>query len=188
MAGMTKLLRKALKKLRELPVERQDALAEMLLSMVEETPAAELDDATLTAIEEGIAQAELGGLAADHLLPVLQESRDEIVAHTITEWAPASSPEGAGGARVRRLLPVLEPVEPVEMEAEVDGSRPRTGPDCRQRHRRRPETSAVLQGGGSRRRSIVASPEHLTEISAVFLWPPSSPTANLIGLALVRWI
>jgi hypothetical protein len=115
MAGMTKLLRKALKKLRELPAERQDALAEMLLSMVEETPVAELDDALLSAIEEGIAQAELGGLGADHLLP------DEIIAHAITEWAPPSSPDGesAGGARVLRLLPVLKQDEPAEPEAEV---------------------------------------------------------------------
>jgi hypothetical protein len=119
MAGMTKLLRKALKRLRELPAERQDALAEMLLSMVEETPVAELDDATLSAIEEGIAQAELGGLGADHLLPVLDEPGDEIVAHAITEWAPPSSldSEPAGGARVLRLLPVLK--QPVEPEVEV---------------------------------------------------------------------
>jgi predicted transcriptional regulator len=55
---MTKLLERALAKLRELPEEDQDALAIALMAMAEaEQPITELDDATRAAVREGLAQA-----------------------------------------------------------------------------------------------------------------------------------
>jgi predicted transcriptional regulator len=59
MAGMTKLLEKAIEKLRELPAEDQDTVAVTVLAMTEERPLS-LDDDTREAIREGLAQARRG--------------------------------------------------------------------------------------------------------------------------------
>ena len=65
MAGMTKLLWKAIKKARELPAHDQDAVASVVLAMIDEETVVDFDDDTLAAIEEGLARAELGGFVAD---------------------------------------------------------------------------------------------------------------------------
>lgn len=65
MAGMTKLLEKAIEKARELPAEDQDAVAVAVLSMAEETPVVALDDDTRAAIREGLEQARRGEFVPD---------------------------------------------------------------------------------------------------------------------------
>ena len=63
---MTKLLERAIAKVRELPAEDQDALAVALLSLAgETTDVVQLDDDTRTAVEEGLAQARRGEFASD---------------------------------------------------------------------------------------------------------------------------
>ena len=59
MTGMTKLLEKAIERVRELPAEDQDTVAIAVLSMAEEKPLA-LDDDAREAIAEGLAQARRG--------------------------------------------------------------------------------------------------------------------------------
>ncbi len=62
----TKLLEKAIDKVRELPDDEQEAVAAMMLQMAgAEAPAVELDDDTRAAIREGIAQAERGEFVSD---------------------------------------------------------------------------------------------------------------------------
>jgi predicted transcriptional regulator len=58
-ACMTKLLDKAIEKVRELPAEDQDMVAVAVLSMAEEKPVA-LDDETRAAIREGLEQTRRG--------------------------------------------------------------------------------------------------------------------------------
>lgn len=66
MGDMTKLLEKAIEKLRELPAADQDALANALLAIAgEETPVVHLDAATRGAVEEGLLQGERGEFVAD---------------------------------------------------------------------------------------------------------------------------
>ena len=63
---MTKLLERAIEKIRELPAEDQDALAAALLSLAgETTEVVQLDDDTRAAVEEGLAQARRGEFASD---------------------------------------------------------------------------------------------------------------------------
>jgi predicted transcriptional regulator len=63
---MTKLLERAIEKVRELPAEDQDALAAALLSLAgETTPVVKLDDDTRAAVEEGLAQARRGDFVSD---------------------------------------------------------------------------------------------------------------------------
>jgi predicted transcriptional regulator len=63
---MTKLLERAIERMRELPAQDQDALANALLSLAgEPTPVVPLDDDTRTAIAEGLAQAERGDFVSD---------------------------------------------------------------------------------------------------------------------------
>ena len=63
---MTKLLERAIAKVRELPAEDQDALAVALLSLVgETTEVVQLDDDTRAAVEEGLAQAQRGEFVSD---------------------------------------------------------------------------------------------------------------------------
>ena len=64
MTCMTKLLEKAIEKVRELPAADQDTVAVAVLSMTEETPVA-LDDETRVAIREGLEQARLGEFVPD---------------------------------------------------------------------------------------------------------------------------
>ena len=66
---MTKLLEKAIAKVRELPAEDQDTVAVAVLSMTgEETPAVHLDDETRAAVLEGLAQAERGEFVPDEVV------------------------------------------------------------------------------------------------------------------------
>lgn len=66
---MTKLLEKAIAKVRELPAEEQDAYAAALLSMTgEEMPVVRLDDETRAAVLEGLAQAERGEFVSDDVV------------------------------------------------------------------------------------------------------------------------
>jgi hypothetical protein len=69
MGAMTKLLERAIEKVRELPAKDQDALANALLSITgEETAVVHLDDGTRAAVEEGLAQAERGELVPDEVV------------------------------------------------------------------------------------------------------------------------
>jgi predicted transcriptional regulator len=70
MARMTKLLEKAIEKVRELPEEDQDTVAVAVLSMTEETPVA-LDDETRMAIREGLEQARRGEFVPDEEIDAL---------------------------------------------------------------------------------------------------------------------
>jgi predicted transcriptional regulator len=66
---MTKLLERAIEKIRELPAKDQDALASALLSITgEETALVQLDDETRAAIEEGLVQAERGEFVPDEIV------------------------------------------------------------------------------------------------------------------------
>jgi predicted transcriptional regulator len=66
---MTKLLEKAIAKVRELPEDAQDALAAALLAMTgEEAPNVRLDEATRAAVREGLTQAERGEFVADEIV------------------------------------------------------------------------------------------------------------------------
>jgi predicted transcriptional regulator len=76
MSGMTKLLEKAIAKVRELPPEDQDAVAIAVLSMAEETPVVALDDATRAAIREGLEQARRGEFVPDEEIEALWRRHD----------------------------------------------------------------------------------------------------------------
>ena len=66
---MTKLLERAIAKVRELPAEDQDTVAVAVLSMTgEDTPVVHLDDETRAAVLEGLAQAERGDFVADEIV------------------------------------------------------------------------------------------------------------------------
>jgi predicted transcriptional regulator len=71
MSGMTKLLEKAIARVRELSAEDQDAVAVAVLSMAEETPIAALDDETRAAIREGLEQARRGEFVPDEEIEAL---------------------------------------------------------------------------------------------------------------------
>jgi predicted transcriptional regulator len=62
---MTKLLEKAIEKVRQLSPEDQDVVAAAVLSMTEEIPLGELDDDTREAIREGLEQARRGEFVPD---------------------------------------------------------------------------------------------------------------------------
>jgi predicted transcriptional regulator len=62
---MTKLLEKAIAKVRELPAEDQDAITVALLSMAEERQLAPLNEETRAAIREGLEQARRGEFVPD---------------------------------------------------------------------------------------------------------------------------
>ena len=63
---MTKLLERAIERMRELPAQDQDALANAVLSLAGEvTPVVSLDDDTRAAVEEGLAQARRGDFVSD---------------------------------------------------------------------------------------------------------------------------
>jgi predicted transcriptional regulator len=66
---MTKLLEKAIAKVRELPAEDQDTVAVAVLSMTgEDLPLVQLDDETRAAVLEGLAQAERGEFVPDEVV------------------------------------------------------------------------------------------------------------------------
>ena len=76
MGVMTKLLERAIEKIRELPAQDQDALANALLSITgEETAVVHLDDATRAAVEEGLAQAERGDFVPDEVVTEADKRR-----------------------------------------------------------------------------------------------------------------
>ena len=63
---MTKLLEQGIAEVRKLPPEEQDETAEMLLWAIEARRGSiALDDETIAAIEEGLAQARRGEFASD---------------------------------------------------------------------------------------------------------------------------
>ena len=68
---MTKLLDKAIAKVRELPEEDQDALGAVMLSMIDEDAAIPLDDETRAAIREGLEQARRGEFVPDEEIEAL---------------------------------------------------------------------------------------------------------------------
>jgi predicted transcriptional regulator len=66
---MTKLLERAIAKVRELPAEDQDTVAVAVLSMTgEDLPVVQLDDETRAAVLEGLAQAERGEFVPDEVV------------------------------------------------------------------------------------------------------------------------
>lgn len=63
---MTKLLQDAIKKVKELPDNEQEAVAVVMLEMAAaETPLVHLDDETRAAVREGTAQARRGEFVSD---------------------------------------------------------------------------------------------------------------------------
>ena len=65
----TKLLEKAIDKVRELPEDEQEAVAVVMLQMAgADAPPVHLDDETRTAVREGIAQAERGEFVPDEVV------------------------------------------------------------------------------------------------------------------------
>jgi predicted transcriptional regulator len=69
MAGMTKKLEDAITKVRELPEDDQDMAADVLLSMIAEPMP--LDEATRSAIREGLDQARRGEFVPDEEIQAL---------------------------------------------------------------------------------------------------------------------
>lgn len=67
---MTKLLERAIARVRELPENDQDALAALVLSIADDSDASvvPLDEATRRAIREGLAQAERGEFVSDDVV------------------------------------------------------------------------------------------------------------------------
>ena len=127
MAGMTKLLWKAIKKARELPAHEQDAVASVVLSMVDEKTAADLDDEALAAIEEGLAQAELGGFVLDDLAADIERGGEDLPAYlAYLASLVAGRREGPAGGegRVLHLLPVADQVGWIEPSPDVTVSTP----------------------------------------------------------------
>lgn len=69
MGAMTKLLEHAIEKVRDLPAEDQDALANALHSLTgENVEVVKLDDETRAAVEEGLAQADRGEFVPDEVV------------------------------------------------------------------------------------------------------------------------
>jgi predicted transcriptional regulator len=71
---MTKLLEKAIAKVRSLPAEDQDTVAIAVLSMTGEvTPVVHLNEETRAAVLEGLAQAERGEFVPDEVVAEADE-------------------------------------------------------------------------------------------------------------------
>jgi predicted transcriptional regulator len=69
---MTKLLDKAIAKVRELPDEEQDALGAIMLSMIDEEGGwPPIDEETRSAIREGLTQARRGEFVPDEEIEAL---------------------------------------------------------------------------------------------------------------------
>ncbi len=69
---MTTLLDRAIARARDLPDEEQDAVAAVLLSIIEtQGPAVDLDDETRQAIREGLAQARRSEFVPDDEIQAL---------------------------------------------------------------------------------------------------------------------
>ena len=73
---MTKLLDKAIDKIRALPAQDQDALASALLTIAgEDAGILELDDDTRKAVLQGLAEAERGEFVADAVVTKADKRR-----------------------------------------------------------------------------------------------------------------
>jgi predicted transcriptional regulator len=70
MAQMTKLMERAIEKVRTLPAEDQDRVAVAVLSLAEEGPVP-LDDEARAAIREGLEQARRGEFVPDEEIEAL---------------------------------------------------------------------------------------------------------------------
>jgi len=116
---MTKLLWKAIKKARELPAHDQDAVASVVLSMVDEKTAVDFDDEALAAIEEGLAQAELGGFVSDDLTVDVERGGEDLPAYPASLVAGRGEGPAGGDGRVLDLLPVADQVGWVEPSPDV---------------------------------------------------------------------
>lgn len=70
---MTKILDKAIAKVRALSAEEQDVLGAVLLALADEelTPVGELDDETRAAVREGLEQARRGDFVPDEEIEAL---------------------------------------------------------------------------------------------------------------------
>ncbi len=69
---MTKLLEKAFDEARRLPAEEQDAMAALILDAIEaHVHPPHLDEATIAALEEGLAQARRGEFASEEEINAL---------------------------------------------------------------------------------------------------------------------
>jgi predicted transcriptional regulator len=71
MSQMTKLLERAIERVRNLSAEDQDAVAIAVLSMAEEIPIAPLDDETRAALRQGLEQARRGQFVPDEEIDAL---------------------------------------------------------------------------------------------------------------------
>jgi predicted transcriptional regulator len=73
---MTKLLERAIEKVRQLSDQDQDALASALLSITgEQMAVVTLDDETRAAVEEGLAQAARGEFVPDDVVAAADKRR-----------------------------------------------------------------------------------------------------------------
>jgi predicted transcriptional regulator len=73
---MTKLLERAIEKVRQLSLEDQDALASAILSITgEDVAVIHLDAETLAAVEEGLAQAKRGEFVVDEVVAEADKRR-----------------------------------------------------------------------------------------------------------------
>ena len=72
----TKLLEKAIDKVRELPEDEQEAVAAVMLQMAgADAPVVHLDDDTRAAVREGNAQAERGEFVPDEVVAEANKRR-----------------------------------------------------------------------------------------------------------------
>jgi predicted transcriptional regulator len=72
----TKLLEKAIDKVRELPEDEQEAVAAVMLQMAGgDAPLVHLDDETRAAIREGVEQAERGEFVPDEVVAKANKRR-----------------------------------------------------------------------------------------------------------------
>ena len=78
MPTMTKILEKAIAKVRELPAEDQDMLGAVMLALADEelTRIGELDDETRAAIREGLEQARCGEFVPEEEIEALWQRFD----------------------------------------------------------------------------------------------------------------
>lgn len=72
----TRLLEKAIDKVRELPEDEQEAVAAVMLQMAgADAPIVHLDDETRVAIREGVAQGERGEFVPDEVVAEANKRR-----------------------------------------------------------------------------------------------------------------
>jgi len=95
-------------------------VASVVLSMVDEKTVVDFDDDALSAIEEGLAQAELGGFVSDELAADIDARRAEELLAYAGPPAPGCGDGSAGGeGRALHVLPVADQVGWLEPRPEV---------------------------------------------------------------------